>query len=142
MQSIYQSAERVIAGQDTAFIGSVNEDGYPTIKAMLPPRLREGLKFFYFSTNTSSTRAAHFIKNEKACVYFADRQLFRGVMLLGKMEVLQDMHHKQLLWQDGDTLYYPLGATDPDYCALRFTALSGRYYQDFKSVNFSIEGGA
>ena len=43
------------------------------------------------------------------------------------------------IWQEGDTMYYPLGVTDPDYCVLRFTAESGRYYSNFKSEDFSIE---
>ncbi len=31
-----------------------------------------------------------------------------------------------------------LGVTDPDYCVLRFTAHSDRYYHDFKSENFEV----
>ena len=35
----------------TAFIGSVDEQGFPNVKAMLQPRKREGIKVFYFTTN-------------------------------------------------------------------------------------------
>lgn len=59
-------------------------------------------------------------------------------MLLGTMEVLEDSQSKEMIWRDGDTLYYPLGVTDPDYCVLRFTAQSGRYYSNFKSENFTV----
>jgi general stress protein 26 len=31
------------------------------------------------------------------------------------------------------------GVTDPDFCVLRFTAESGRYYSNFKSENFQPE---
>ena len=41
----------------TAFIGSVDEEGFPCIKAMLAPRERDGATF-YFTTNTSSMRVA------------------------------------------------------------------------------------
>lgn len=123
----------------TAFISSVNEQGYPQTKAMLPPRLREGIKVFYFTTNTSSRRVAQYRKNPKACVYFCDKRFFRGVMLQGEMEILEDAEHKQLIWREGDTMYYPQGVTDPDYCVLRFTATQGRYYQNFKSEDFVIE---
>lgn len=44
-----------------------------------------------------------------------------------------------MIWQDGDTMSYPQGATDSDYCVLRFTAKSGRFYNNFKSYNFSLE---
>jgi general stress protein 26 len=50
-------------------------------------------------------------------------------MLIGTVEVLEDAATKELIWREGDTIYYPLGVTDPDYCVLRFTAETGRYYR-------------
>ena len=41
--------------------------------------------------------------------------------------------------REGDTMYYKEGVTDPDYCVLKFTAVSGRYYNNFKSEDFVIE---
>lgn len=38
-------------------------------------------------------------------------------------------------------MYYAGGVTDPDYCVLRFTAVRGRFYGNFKSENFRIEEG-
>lgn len=46
---------------------------------------------------------------------------------------------KEMIWRDGDTMYYPLGITDPDYCVLKFTAHSGRFYSNFKSENFKTD---
>ena len=68
-----------------------------------------------------------------------DKRFFRGVMLKGTMEVLQDMETRQRVWQTGDTMYYPQGVTDEDYSVLKFTAISGRYYSSFKSEDFIIE---
>lgn len=65
--------------------------------------------------------------------------LFRGVMLKGKMEVLTDNSTKEMIWREGDTLYYPLGVTDPDYCVLKFTAITGRRYGNFSSEDFEVE---
>ena len=55
------------------------------------------------------------------------------------MEVLEDSFYKEMIWQEGDTMYYPEGVTDPDYCVLRFTAEQGRYYSNFSSENFEVE---
>ena len=74
--------------------------------------------------------------------YILDRRFFRGVMLKGTMEVLEDAWAKELIWQDGDTTYYPLGVADPDYCVLRFTADAGRFYQNFGSEDFAVSGPA
>ncbi len=43
-----------IRKQKVAFICSIDEEGFPNVKAMLKPRKIERLKQFYFSTNTSS----------------------------------------------------------------------------------------
>ena len=59
-------------------------------------------------------------------------------MLQGTMEVLEDASSKEMIWEEGDTLYYPLGVADPDYCVLRFTALRGRFYRDFSSEDFAV----
>jgi len=60
-------------------------------------------------------------------------------MLKGTMEVLEDSKSKEMIWQEGDTMYYHKGVTDPDYCVLKFTAQSGRYYANFSSETFIIE---
>ena len=133
-----KSIGNLIDKQKTAYLSSVDEQGFPNTKAMLAPRLREGIKTFYFTTNTSSRRTAPFRENQKACIYFCDRRFFRGVMLRGTVEVLEDPAAKELIWRDGDTLYYPGGVTDPDYCVLRFTAYDGRYYANFHSEDFQI----
>ena len=49
-----------IAKQKTAFIASVNEQGYPVIRAMLAPRKIEGNEI-YFSTNTSSNKVKQYL---------------------------------------------------------------------------------
>jgi general stress protein 26 len=122
-----------------SLISSVDEDGFPNSKAMLPPRKREGIRHIYFTTNTSSMRVRHYLNNPKACVYFFDKRFFRGVMLRGTMEVLHDSSSKEMIWELGDEMYYPKGVTDPDYCVLRFTAQNGRYYSNFKSEDFKVE---
>lgn len=121
-----------------AFVGSVDEEGYPAVKAMLQPRIREGIRTFYFTTNTSSMRVRQYLKDNRACIYFCDSRFFRGAMLRGTMEVLTDARSKEMVWRDGDTEYYPGGVTDPDYCVLKFTALSGRYYSNYRSEEFAI----
>lgn len=134
-----QTIGNLIDKQGVSFISSIDDDGFPNMKAMLPPRKREGIKIFYFSTNTSSMRVAQYRGNTKASIYFYDKRFFRGVMLKGTMEVLEDAEYKAMIWREGDTTYYSQGVTDPDYCVLRFTAQTGRYYANFSSQDFIIE---
>lgn len=132
--------EKFIDRQNVSFICSVDENNYPNMKAMLKPRKRVGLKEFYFSTNTSSMRVKQFLNNPNASIYFYHKGLIKytGVMLVGKMEVLTDQKTKNMIWRKGDTIFYKGGVTDPDYCVLKFTAQSGRYYCDLKTEDFEI----
>lgn len=138
MRDPEQTIGNLIDKQDVALIGSVDENGFPNMKAMLPPRQREGIKFFWFTTNTSSKRVKQYRENPKASLYFVDKRFFRGVMLRGTMQVLEDTASKESIWQDGDEKYYKHGVTDPDYCVLKFTAQNGRFYSNFKSEDFEI----
>ena len=133
-----ETMEKLIDAAGVSIIGSIDESGYPNSKAMLPPRKREGLETFYFTTNTSSMRVGQYKNNGKACLYFFDRRFFRGVMLLGKMEVLTDQKSKDMIWEESDTMYYPLGVTDPDYCVLKFSSEKIRVYQNFGSRNMDV----
>jgi general stress protein 26 len=138
MKDMKKRIEGLIEKAGVSFVGSIDSEGDPNIKAMLLPRKRDGIKRFYFTTNTSSMRVSQFRVNPKACVYFCDSHLFRGVMLRGTMDVLEDSQSKEMIWLDGDEMFYHLGVTDPDYCVLRFTTVSGRYYSNLKSENFNI----
>ena len=133
--------EKFIDKQKVSFICSVDKENYPNVKAMLKPRKRNGISEFYFSTNTSSMRVKQYLDNPNACIYFYHKGLIKyvGVMLIGKMEVLTDQDTKSMLWKKFDKMFYKQGVTDPDYCVLKFTATSGRYYQDLRTESFEIK---
>jgi general stress protein 26 len=139
MRDASKTIGNMIDKAGVSIISSVDEEGFPNSKAMLPPRKREGIKHIYFTTNTSSMRVKQYFNNTKSCIYFFDKRFYKGVMLKGTMEVLQDAVSKEMIWREGDEMYYPKGVTDPDYCVLRFTAKNGRYYSNFKSENFEVE---
>ncbi|RFT80182.1 pyridoxamine 5'-phosphate oxidase, partial [Adlercreutzia equolifaciens] len=120
------------------FMSYIDDEGFPVTKAMLKPRVREGIQMFWFHTNTSSNKVKFYRENPKASIYFVDTRFFRGVCLAGNVEVLQTREAKEMLWQEGDTMYYKEGVTDPDYCVLKFTAVKGRYYSNFHSEDFVI----
>jgi len=136
-----EKIKRFISKRKVAFITSIDDEEFPNVKAMLRPSKIEGLKTFYFSTNTSSIRVHQYRVNPKACIYFFRKGLikYQGVMLRGTMEVLENEEIKRELWRFYDKMFYPQGVTDPDYCILKFTATSGRYYCDLKTESFEIE---
>ena len=138
MRNLEHTIGKILNRQGVVFISSIDADGFPNTKAVLAPRKRDGIKHLYFTTNTSSSHVSQYRENPKSSVYFCDKRFFKGVMLKGNMEVLEDSASKEMIWQEGDSMYYSKGVEDPDYCVLKFTAEIGRYYSDFKSEDFTI----
>lgn len=73
MRDAEKTVGNMIDKLKTAFIGSIDREGFPNIKAMLQPRKREGIKTIYLTTNTSSMRVAQYrennhVRGEKRCV--------------------------------------------------------------------------
>lgn len=136
MRNPEETIGKLIDTANTCFISYIDDCGYPVTKAMLQPRQRNGIQEIWLSTNTSSNKVKCFKQNRKASLYFVDVRFFRGVSLMGNVEVLETPEAKEQIWREGDDLYYKKGVTDPDYCVLKFTAVKGRYYSNFKSEDF------
>jgi general stress protein 26 len=135
---VIEKGMELIKNSKIALVGSIDNDGFPNIKAMMNLE-SDGLKKIWFSTNTSSKRVSYFQNNPSACVYYVDSEKFMGLMLVGTIEVTQDDELRKRLWADGCEVYYPLGVTDPDYSVLCFTAKKGNFYQGLKNIDFEIE---
>lgn len=138
--SLKEKIEKLINSATSAIISTIDEDGYPHTRAMLAPRKVEGLKHFYFTTNTSSQKVKQLQHNSKSCIYFYNQASYVGVMLIGTAVALEDEASKKMIWQAGDEMYYSKGVSDPDYCVLMFTAKKLRFYSDFNPRDFEING--
>ncbi len=86
---------RLRKNSKAAFVSSVDENGYPTVKAMLVLE-NESMKTQYFSTNLSSRRANQFMENPKAAVYLCNTEEFKVLMFQRIMEVLTYWKHKEM----------------------------------------------
>ena len=133
-----EKALALLARSETCLVGSITRDGYPAIRAFLQPRKMDGMKNLIFSTNVGSNHYMEFADNPKASVYFYDPNVFQGLLLRGTMRCTQDQTIRDGIWRAGDELYYKLGPTDPDYCAMLFTAENGRWYEDFAKYDFTV----
>ena len=135
-----EKATKLHKSVNTFILSSVSEDGFPLTKAVVPGKLRESLNEMYFCTNTSSQFARAVVSNEKACVYFYSRGfIWKGCYLKGKMEIVTDVNLKQKYWQSKfKNAYKEKSFTDPDFCLLKFTPITGRFYSWFKPKDFEI----
>ena len=133
---MYDQIMSLVTEARTIIVSSVDEDGYPNSKQMFK-KIHDGLNKFWFSTNTSSLRTRQFLKNKKACLYFAGQR--NGLMLIGEMKVCRDLESRRMIWSEGDEKYYPLGVDDPDYCVFEFSSYEGNYYFNLEKHQFTIK---
>ncbi|MHA2201005.1 MAG: pyridoxamine 5'-phosphate oxidase family protein [Candidatus Thorarchaeota archaeon] len=115
-----------------AFVSTVDADGYPQTRAMFNLRNKERfpklIPFFekhredlavVFTTNTSSNKISDIQKTTPVSAYYCTPENWRGVMLGGEMEIVEDSDVKKELWHEGWERYYPKGYDDPDHAVLK-----------------------
>jgi general stress protein 26 len=98
-------------------MGNHRRDIYPGPSAFA----RAGGFTVYFCTSAASGKVRELRANPAAAAYFALPSRFRGVMLTGDAEVLEDMKSKEALWDEGWRIYWPGGPSDPDCVVVRLT---------------------
>jgi pyridoxamine 5'-phosphate oxidase len=132
-----KKALELIKNSKTCVLATVDEGGYPNMRALLNLE-HDDLKTIWFSTNSSSTKIKQAEKNEKAGVYFFNEAAFQGLRLTGNIKVRRDQEAREKLWRPGFEMYYPKGANDPDYCVLELQVKKGNYYEGFEKAEFEI----
>ena len=139
-EKIISEIKKLRDNSPVAYVGSVNETGFPQIKGMLVFE-HGGIRIQYFSTNTSSKRVSQFLKNPKACVYYCDdtKDKYKGALFTGTIEVCTDRETKAMLWRDGCEIYYPKGIDDEDNCVYKFSAETVNFYCGMTNTTLSID---
>jgi general stress protein 26 len=146
-----KSGLKLMEESKAAILTTLDADGFPITRAMFNLRNKEQFpefsEFFksqqnqftiYISTNTSSSKVAHLSKNPKMSVYYCDPEDFKGFMLGGLVEIVDDMRVKKKIWLDWWTRYYPKGLEDSDYTLLRMEPTNARFYYKLNQVNFEL----
>ena len=136
-ESIKQQIKDLIETSEVSYLGSVDENGYPNIKAMMKIQ-NDGLFTHYYSTFLYAQRTKQYQNNQKACIYMSTVNDPKGLMLVGEMKVLDDPFSKKLFWRDGFEVYYPDGPATENYCVLKFTASHGNFCYGKGSVDFDV----
>lgn len=134
--SAEKTALEIVNRNKVGMLGSIDENGNPYIKAMLYIK-NEGLRAFWFCSNTSSKRTGQIAKNPNTCLYFYEG--YEGVMLKGKAEISYDDEMRKQFWDDNMYYHYSQGPQDPDYMLIKFTATSGNFYSEKKNEDFEIK---
>jgi general stress protein 26 len=151
VEEVKRSGLKLMEESKAAYLTTIDSDGFPITRAMFNLRNKEQFPEFsklfqnqqnkftiFISTNTSSSKVAHLSKNPKMCVYFCDSEDFKGFMLGGLVEIVDDIELKRKIWLDWWTQYYPEGVEDPDYTLLRLEPKNARYYHKLNQEKFEL----
>lgn len=125
----------LVEQQELCFLGSITDEGYPMIRAMLRP-IKIDQNYLYLHTNTTSNKVRQFLDNPKACLYFYDAATFTGITLIGEMQVLAQESEKIAFWKEDYQIYYEKGGGLSDFTVLKFTFAHGEFYQNFQVTPF------
>ena len=99
-----------------AILNLRNPSLYPSAAAVFAPHREDFL--IYVTTNTSSLKVRQVIENPRGSVYYCHPTRYRGVLMVGRLRVVDDATLRRNLWVDGWEMYYPQGPNDPDHTIL------------------------
>jgi general stress protein 26 len=136
---------------DRAYLTTIAEDEYPHTRAILNlrnpsiyPHLADLFDehrddfLIYVATNTSSAKLRQVRSNARGSVYYCHPKRFRGVLLVGDVEIVDDGSVRRMLWTDGWEMYYPEGLDDPDYSVLRILPKYGTGWSGSERFEFAV----
>jgi general stress protein 26 len=144
-------ARLVMEVADRAYLTTIDSDGYPHTRAILNlrnpslyPRQAElfddhGSDFVvYVTTNTSSMKVAQIHDNPRGSIYYCHPKRFRGLLLVGDLEVVDDSALRHALWNEDWTQYYAGGPDDPDHTILRLLPRHAEGWYGSGKFSFAI----
>jgi general stress protein 26 len=124
-----QQLLRLMNAAWAVYLATASADG-PRVRALvnlrrrwryrIPSRMARKAGFtVYLTTSRASDKIAEIAADPRVSVYYSQPLFFRGVMLSGRAEVLDDQDLKNALWSEDWRIYWPDGPSHPDYVVVR-----------------------
>ena len=137
--------ESVIKNAGIGYFLTTNLEGMPEARALCNAGNYNNNNLssdftLYFATNNNFPKVEQISKNKKTSVYYCLENL-NNLMLFGESEIVLDKDLKNNVWQESWEKYYKNGGKDdPEYCIIKFTPKSFKYYNIENGEYKKIEG--
>ncbi len=150
-KEIRKACLELLESADAAYVTTIDQEGYPQTRCMF--NLRNRSKFpklievfedhkddfmILLTTNTLSEKVAHIKKNPAACLYYCNPDEFHGLMLSGRLQIVDDHRIRERLWHEGWERYYATGPNDPDHTILRFVPAKAKGWYKGRAYAFEF----
>ena len=149
LEEVKKLSLELMESSKAVYLTTIDSEGYPITRAIFNLRNKEQFpefsEFFnglddefviFISTNTSSSKTDHVMKNPKISVYYCEPKDFKRVMFGGEVEIIDDINIKKKIWLDWWTKYYLKGLSDPDYTLLRLRPKIAQFYYRLQKIQF------
>ena len=134
--NIYAKANQLIKTCDAAYLGVIDESGYPHVSAVSTFQ-PENIFTAYFVTGIGANKTKRLLRDNRASVCY--RLSGNNITLVGEAEILTDQTTKSRFWADGLFAHFPGGETDQNYCIIKFTAKRVSLWIDNESAEFTMD---
>lgn len=145
MDDLRPFALDLLESAPVALVTTIDTEGLPNTRAMFNLRnramfpslswLADGSFTTYLTTNTASPKLAELAANPAISIYYCLPEQWRGLMLGGTAEIVQDPR----IWVDDWVRYYPGGRDDSDHTVLRLRPSRVKYYHQMRHASFAAE---
>ena len=133
--NIFEKTNQIIKTCDTAYFGSIDEDGYPTVSTVSVVK-PESIFEVHFTTSLDSGKVSRLRNDNRASVCFKTDS---NITLIGTAEILTDQESKSRYWLDWFKDHYAGGETDPTYCVIKFTTKRVSLWLGSEGAVFTID---
>ena len=136
---LFEKANELIKTIKSAGFGVIDENGSPSVSAvsLIDP---QNISELYLTTTMDSNKAKRLQKNDKASINCHTSTY--NITLVGETEIFSDQETKSKYWQnwiERGADVYSGGATDPNYCFIRFTTKRVALWIDDEGAEFALD---
>jgi len=135
--NIIEKANQVIRDCDAAYLGLIDENGYPTVSTVSTLKTQNIFEVYFSTGLAGSNKVKRIKKNIKASICFHNKD--NNITLVGTVEILTDQATKSHFWRDSLINHYPEGETDPNYCIIKLTTQQASLWVGYEYTAFAIE---
>lgn len=143
-------AAELMSISEVACLSTLNHEGFPETRALMNlnnsqqfPALvdftSEGDLVAYLTTNTASYKMDNIRENPKTSIYYYKEGRQDGLMLMGTMEIVEDMELKKAFWHEGWKVFFPKGVEDSDYTLLRLKPDLAKGYHNMENYKLTFK---
>ncbi|NHJ40840.1 MAG: hypothetical protein FK731_12485 [Asgard group archaeon] len=151
-EKVIEIAKELIKKAQPAYFSTVDENGDPWVRAIENMRNPEKfpheykiLKEYddsivpYINTNTSSEKVKHVMENNSVAIYYCSPDEYKGIMIKGNAEIINDLELKKRIWTKTMFQYYPKGYTDPDFTLMKINPKYMKAWYTSKKYELKID---